>query len=184
MQLQCEKRLKILSVYVSKSLFLFFSTEIFRGIFETFCVFEIFCDIWIFFFFFQNSWKDILSDFTRYVICGKASKGIKWPRGPQGKALLLLFWFFFNFPRPHPPRGCESHVLSTWRHVGAVTRPAVDWHLNRKTLWVQRVQLSFAFSPIFINHFKYFIRKLESTVSSVMSHVSPANFQALDQRVS
>ena len=164
--------------------FFFFQQRYLEGFSKHFVYSRYFVIFGFFFFFFQNSWKDILSDFTRYVICGKASKGIKWPRGPQGKALLLLFWFFFNFPRPHPPRGCESHVLSTWRHVGAVTRPAVDWHLNRKTLWVQRVQLSFAFSPIFINHFKYFIRKLESTVSSVMSHVSPANFQALDQRVS
>lgn len=54
----------------------------------------------------------------------------------------------------------------------------------KKTLWVQKVQLSFAFLPNYTNHFQYSSRKLESTVSSVMSHVSPANFQALDQRVS
>lgn len=68
MQLQCEKRLKILSVYVSKSLFLFFSTEIFRGIFETFCVFEIFCDIWNFFFFFFRIPGKIFSAILRDTV--------------------------------------------------------------------------------------------------------------------
>lgn len=87
-----------------------------------------------------------------------------------------------------PPSRCwGGHVLSTWRHCSAVTQPAVvDWHLdlNRKKLRSKILQLLFAFLPSFTNHFRYFIRRIKSTVYSVMSHVAPANFQALDQRVS
>lgn len=54
----------------------------------------------------------------------------------------------------------------------------------KKSLLVQGVQLSFAFLPNFNSHFHFYSPKLETTVSFVMSHVSPANFQALDQRVS
>ena len=88
---------------------------------------------------------------------------------------------------PPPTRCWGGHVLGTWRHGSAVTQPAVvDWHLdlNRKKLKSKILQLLFAFLPSFTNHFKYFIRKLKTTVYSVMSHVAPANFQALDQRVS
>ena len=94
--------------------------------------------------------------------------------------------FFFNSPAPTLHVGVKATCLvrdvTLVRLLGRLSTDISD--LNRKTLSVQRVQLPFALSPIFINHFKYFIRKLESTVSSVMSHVSPANFQALDQRVS
>lgn len=94
--------------------------------------------------------------------------------------------FFLNSPAPTLHVGVKATCLvrdvTLVRLLGRLSTDISD--LNRKTLSVQRVQLPFALSPIFINHFKYFIRKLESTVSSVMSHVSPANFQALDQRVS
>lgn len=87
------------------------------------------------------------------------------------------------FPAPSP---MASHVLLTWRHG--------EWLLCRLTtdisIWAEKnslsakVQLSLAFLSNYTNHFWYFNRKLETTVSFVMSHVSPANFQALDQRVS
>lgn len=108
--------------------------------------------------------------------CEKMSRN--WRKGVFSRPCI-------TFPRPHPPRAktatCSERDVR-WCGYSAGCRLTSE--LKKKTLWVQKVQLSFAFSPIFINHFRYFIRKLESTVSSVMSHVSPANFQALDQRVS
>lgn len=95
MQLQCEKRLKILSVYVSKSLFLFFSTEIFRGIFETFCVFEIFCDIWIFFFFFSEFLERYFKRFYEIRYLWKGLEGHKMTQGSPREGFIIIILVFF-----------------------------------------------------------------------------------------
>lgn len=119
MQLQCEKRLKILSVYVSKSLFLFFSTEIFRGIFETFCVFEIFCDIWNFFFFFSEFLERYFQRFYEIRYLWKGLEGHKMTQGsPREGFIIIILFCFFNFPAPTLHVGVKATCLV--RHVTLV----------------------------------------------------------------
>lgn len=76
------------------------------------------------------------------------------------------------------------YVTSRWCGYSAGCRRLTSRSEQKKKFKCKNLRLLFAFLPNLTNHFKYFNRKLESTVFSVMSHVGPANFQALDQRVS
>lgn len=96
--------------------------------------------------------------------------------------------FFFPHASLPPPQASVSKDTCFVPDVmksGCPVFCLLTFSVNRKKFTrVERLQLLFAFSSNYTNHFDYFTQKLENTFSFVMSHVSPANFQALDQQVS
>lgn len=98
---------------------------------------------------------------------------------------IFQFFSYASLPPPQARVGKDTCFMPDVMTSGSPVRWRLTFCVNWKKIHSRwRPQLLFAFSTNYTNHFKFFTQKLENTFSSVMSHVSPANFQALDQQVS